>query len=158
MKFSRPRVPPGLPIAALVLLVLGLLAGPLIRANFSEEQLADNVMLNAIPFILIFISIILVYIIIVWAAVTSLNDNVPRRIYRPVELALMAGIALGVAGMFQPWVQSLFPAGFYLLLFSTLGFILWTHIRPKGQQRRQAVRGLDIGEFEEREAPGTRGN
>lgn len=149
MSFSRPRVPLGLPITAVVLLVLGLFAGPLVQANFSEEQLADNVMLGAIPFILIFVSIILAYITLVWAASTALNDNIPRRIYRPVELALIAGIALGVVGMFQPWLQVLFPAGFYLLLLSTLGFILWTHIRPKGQQRQGELRGLDIGEFKE---------
>lgn len=155
MTFSRPRVPIGLPIAAVVLLVLGLVAIPYVQANFSEEQLTENVLLNAIPFILIFLSIILAFMTLVWAAASSLSGNVSRRIYRPIELALMAGIALGTIGMFQPWVQAFFSGGFYLLLVSTLGFILWSHIRPKEAARQEELGSLAISEFEERGVQGT---
>lgn len=155
MSFSRPRVPIGLPISAVVLLVLGLVANPYVQANFSEEQLTENVLLNAIPFILIFLSIILAFMTLVWAAASSLSGNVSRRIYRPIELALMVGIALGTIGMFQPWVQAFFSGGFYLLLVSTLGFILWSHIRPKEAVRQENLGSFAIGEFEERGAQGT---
>lgn len=158
MSFSRPRVPLSLPVATVVLLVLGLLVNPYVQANFSEEQLADNVLLGAIPFILIFVSIILAFMTLVWAVASALNGNVPRRIYRPVELALMVGIALGTFGMFQPWIQALFSAGFYLLLICTLAFILWTHITPEDAQRQENLGSLAVSEFEQRGAQGTGGN
>ena len=75
MTLSRPRVPLGLPITAIVLFVLGLLTGPLIQANATEQQLAANVLLNAIPFLLISVSIILVFVTLIWAIASSLNDN-----------------------------------------------------------------------------------
>ncbi len=151
MTFKRPRVPLGLPIAAVVLFVLGLAAGPYIQSNIPEDELASNVLLNAIPFILIFVAIILLFMTLVWAASSSLSGNVSRRIYRPVELALMGGIVLGIVGMFQPWVHAFFRGGFYLLLISTLGFILWSHIRPR-EARRQALGSFDVSDFEQREA------
>ncbi len=148
MTLSRPRVPLGLPITAIVLFVLGLLTGPLIQANATEQQLAANVLLNAIPFILISVSIILVFVTLIWAIASSLNDNISRRIYRPIELALIAGIVLGVAGMFQPWLHILFRGGFYLLLFSTLGFILWSHVRPSTAHRQRPLGSLDISDYQ----------
>lgn len=158
MTFSRPRVPLGLPVATVVLLVLGLLANPYIRANFSEEQLTDNVLLNAIPFILIFVSIILAFMTLIWAAASVLNGNISRRLYRPIELALMGGIVLGTIGMFQPWMHALFSVGFYLLLICTLAFILWSHITPKDARRQGELGSLAVSEFEERGAQGTGGD
>ena len=32
--------------------------------------------------------------------------------------------------MFQPWIFKAYTVGFLVLLFSTLGFILWSHITP----------------------------
>lgn len=155
MTFSRPRVPLGMPIATVVLLALGLLANPYVQANFSEEQLADNVLLGAIPFILIFVSIIMAFMTLVWAAASALNGNVSRRIYRPIELALMGGIVLGTIGMFQPWVQAFFSGGFYLLLISTVAFILWSHITPEDVRRQENLGSLAVSEFEQRGAQGT---
>ena len=62
MTNKRPRVPIGLPIAAVITLILGIAVGPVIRSLASEEQLATNVLLSAIPFVLIFVSIILFFI------------------------------------------------------------------------------------------------
>jgi len=135
----RPRVPIGLPIAAVVLLVLGILAGPQIRSMISEEALAKNVLLNAIPFILIFVAIILFYIIIIWLVASVLNNNIPLRIHRPIELACMVGIVLGVVGMFQPWWFAVYRIGFVVLLVSTLSYILWSHITPKGIRREEEL-------------------
>jgi hypothetical protein len=33
--------------------------------------------------------------------------------------------------MFQPWRLDGFRVGFLLVLFSTLAFILWSHVTPK---------------------------
>lgn len=141
MKFNRPRVPIGLPISAVICLILGIAAGPVIASAFTEEQLAKNVILNAIPFILIFASIILFFIILVWLAATALNNAIPERIYRPIEYITIVGIGLGIFGMFQPWSFAGYRYGFLLLFFSTLAFILWSHIIPKKAQSESIRNG-----------------
>lgn len=148
MKLSRPRLPIGLLVSIVVLLLLGFLAGPFIEARYTEEQLAQNVLLSAIPFILIFVAIILAYIAIIVMAAGALNGNVPRRVYRPIELGLIGGIALGIIGMFQPWAFGLYKIGFFVLLFCTLCFILWSHVTPRGVQRQEALGSISISEFE----------
>lgn len=132
MKQKRTRVPLGLPIAAVILIVLGVLAGPIIRSIATEDQMARNVLLSALPFILIFIGIILIYMTIIWAVASVLNDRVSARTYRIIEYIAIGGIVVGVVCMLQPWVFALFRYGFLLLLFSTIFFILWSHVRPRG--------------------------
>ena len=131
MPNNRPRVPIGLPIAVVIFLVLGLLAGPFIAARATPEQLADNVLLNAIPFILIFISIILAFITLIAFVASLLDHRISRRTHQLVETILIVCMVLGVFGMFQPWLFAAYRYGFLLLLFSTLGFILWSHITPR---------------------------
>ena len=128
---TRLHVPIGLPISILVLLGLGLLAGPFIHARATPDQLAENVILNALPFLLIFISILLTFITLIVILGSLLNDNVSRRVYQVIEGILIAGIVLGVLGMFQPWLFAAYRYGFLLLLVSTLGFIAWSHITPR---------------------------
>ncbi|MGB3713100.1 MAG: hypothetical protein WA996_01605 [Candidatus Promineifilaceae bacterium] len=128
---TRSGVPRGLPIAAVILLILGFIALPVINNNTTDEQLAKNVILAAIPFILIFASIILAFMTIVWFVSSRLSDNISEKSYRPIEIILIGGILLGVIFIFQPWVFELFRVGFFLLLASTIGFILWSHVRPK---------------------------
>jgi hypothetical protein len=142
------RVPRGLPLSGVILLILGLVAQPLINAVASEEQLARNVLLSAMPFILIFIAIIIFYMSLVWYGASKLNDRISDRIYRPIELGLMGGIVLGILFMFQPWVFALFRVGFILLLASTLSYILWSHVRPKGKVESAELTGLSIADFE----------
>jgi hypothetical protein len=148
MKNFRPRVPIGLPISVVVTLIIGLAADPFIESTFTEEQLARNVLLAAIPFVFIFVAIILAFIMLVWLAATSLSDNIPERIYRPIERITIVGIALGVIGMFQPWSFAAYRIGFFVLFFSTLAFILWSHIVPKGA-RHDHVGSLSVSEFEQ---------
>lgn len=131
MTISRPRVPIALPIIIVVLLVLGLLAGPFIRSRTTPEQLADNVLLNAIPFVLIFVAIILAFITLIVIAASMLDNNISLRTYKFIEQILIVCIVLGVVGMFQPWLFEAYKYGFVLLLISTLCFILWSHITPK---------------------------
>ena len=38
MKLSRPRIPLSLPVIIVVLIVLGLIAGPLLHSIFTEKQ------------------------------------------------------------------------------------------------------------------------
>ncbi len=128
---TRSGVPRGLPIAAVITLILGFIAMPVISNNTTDEQLAKNVILAAIPFILIFASIILAFMSFVWFLSSRLNDNISEKLYRPVEILLIGGILLGVVFIFQPWVFVLFRVGFFLLLASTIGFIVWSHVRPK---------------------------
>lgn len=148
MKLSRLRVPLGLPISIVVLLALGLLAGPFIEARTTEEQLAQNVLLSAIPFILVFVAIVLAYITVIVMAASVLDGNVGRGVYRSIELGLIGGIALGIIGMFQPWIFGLYKIGFLILLAATLGYILWSHITPVGVRRRESMGGVSVGELE----------
>lgn len=140
MAKSRFRIPVGLFIAIVVTLILGLVAGPVINSSTTEKQRATNVLLSAIPFILIFVSILLAFISLIKMSANILNDNISLRIFRVVERLLIAGIVLGILGMFQPWLIIFYKYGFIVLLVSTLGFIWWSHIRPK-QERRQEDAG-----------------
>jgi hypothetical protein len=144
MTKTRFRFPYGLIISAVVLLILGLAAGPLIRSWATEEQLAKNVLLSAIPFILIFVSILLGFITVINVVAQLLNDNITPRLYSIVEGIIIAGIVLGVVGMFQPWKMAFYKYGFNLLLISTLSFILWSHVSPRGEQRQEEVDNTPI--------------
>lgn len=125
-------VPIGLPIAGVICLILGVIAQQIIPNTLTEEQLADNVILSAIPFILIFAAIIIAFMSLVWFSSSRLSNNISEKIYRPIEYVLIGGIVLGVALMFQPWAFILYRIGFFMLLVSTIGYILWSHVRPKG--------------------------
>lgn len=131
MVHKNPPVPLGLPISGLVLLIIGYVIGPIIQANSSEQQLARNVLLSAIPFILMFLGILLFFISFIWFVASKLNRNISAKVYRPVETILIGGIVFGVLGMFQPWTFALFKPGFLLLFASLLGFMVWSHIKPK---------------------------
>jgi hypothetical protein len=128
---KQSRVPIGLPASALVLLVLGIAANFIVPSLATPQQLADNVLLNALPFILIFIAIVLGFITFIVFVAGRLSHNVSPTVYRLIETALIAGIVLGVIGMFQSWLFVLYRIGFFMLLASTLGFIVWSHVAPR---------------------------
>ncbi len=135
MAKMRSIVPVKLLVVAAVLLILGIVAGPVIGSLATPQQLGENVLLNAIPFILMFVAILLVFISLIVVVARLLNGRIPASIHQPVELALIAGIVLGVVGLFQPWTYVLYGIGFHVLLVSVLGFILWSHIVPKREAR-----------------------
>jgi hypothetical protein len=137
MEKHRLRIPVGLFIAIVVTLILGLVARPVINALTTEKQRATNVLLSAIPFILIFVAILLAFISLIKMSASVLNDNISPRIYRVVETVLIVGIVLGIFGMFQPWLIIFYKFGFIVLLVSTLGFIWWSHIKPKEERRQE---------------------
>ena len=151
---SRLRVPKGLLIAIAILLILGLISNPIIRSLATPEQLAQNVLLNAIPFILIFAAIILAFIAVIAFVADALNSNISQRLYKVIERLLIGGIILGIFGMLQPWLHLAFKYGFLLLLFSTLGFILWSHVTPKREERGGEIEQVSIGKYGESTSEG----
>jgi Na+-driven multidrug efflux pump len=150
----RPRVPKGLLIAIAILLILGLISNPIIRSLATPEQLAQNVLLNAIPFILIFAAIILAFIAVISLVADALNNKISQRLYKVIERLLIGGIILGIFGMLQPWLHLAYKYGFLLLLFSTLGFILWSHVTPKRETRGGEIEKVSIGKYGESTSEG----
>jgi len=63
-----------------------------------------------------------------------------RKTYNQVERAIIGLMLVGIIGMFQPFVLELYRYGFLLLLFSTIGFIIISHIAPK-PEASEAVAG-----------------
>ena len=131
MKKKRVRVPLWLPITIALLLALGAIAVPLAPRIFTEEQLTNNILLTAIPFILIFVAIILFFILLIVIAAQFFSHSISARAFRLIEYAAIAGIVLGIISMFQPWSFLAYRYGFILLLLSTLFYILWSHITPR---------------------------
>ncbi|MCB0176140.1 MAG: hypothetical protein KDJ97_36920 [Anaerolineae bacterium] len=148
----RRYIPVQLIIWIIVCLILGVISGPIIQATASEEQLTRNVLLSAIPFILYFVTIVLFFIALIVIAANVLNHKIPANVYGPIEKIIIAGIIIGIVGMFQPWWFPGFRLGFFLLLISTLAFILWSHVTPKGRQQEETAGSVSISEFERQEA------
>lgn len=95
-----------------------------------SEEAQGEVLTKAIPFVAIFVAILLVYICAIVVLAIALNGKTPPRTYRPIEHIIIAGILLGVLGLFQGWKLFVYQNGFLLLLFSVLAFIVWSHISP----------------------------
>lgn len=51
-----------------------------------------------------------------------------RRLVGVITRLCVLGIMVGILMMIQPWVFPLFKIGFLILLFSTLAFIIVSHI------------------------------
>ena len=137
-------VPRGMPISAVILLALGLIAMQVMPNIVTEEQMARNVLLAAIPFILVFAAIIIAFKSLVWYASSKLSGNISEKTFRPIEYALIGGILLGIFLMFQPWVFELFRVGFFLLLASTLLFILWSHVTPRSDEDEEVAAATPV--------------
>jgi hypothetical protein len=131
MKTSRKRLLLGMLVAAILLWIVGALADPVIQQNTTVQDRTDNAILGGISFILIFIGIIVAFIDLVILLATKLNHNIPQSVYSPVLNILIAGIVLGVIGMFQPFLFVLYQVGFVLLFLSLIGFMVWGHLVPR---------------------------
>jgi hypothetical protein len=130
--------------SAVVSVLIGLLFTPFSRAFLSEEQQAE-VIISAIPFVGYFAAIILVFILVVALLGQRFHQAVPFRTHQPIEFTAIAGILVGIVALFQPWSQSPYQFGFSTLLYATLGFILWSHVAPRG-----ARDDLDLPPFSSR--------
>ena len=137
----RPRAPIALPVIAALLIVFGFVASRLIPTLVTEQQLATNVLLSAIPFILIFVGILLLYLTLIVLVASSLNGLVSQRAFRIVTRVIIAGILLGILGMFQPWVMAFYTRGFSVLMIATLSYILWSHVTPAFEDVQEEARG-----------------
>mgnify|MGYP001823205590 CR=1 FL=1 len=60
-----------------------------------------------------------------------LSGRISERVFGYLEKLLIAGILLGIAGMFQPWVPAFYPLGFIVLFAATWIFTLWGYVVPK---------------------------
>jgi hypothetical protein len=145
-KASRP--PYALLIIAVALAGFGQLFDRISGAFFSQEALKNDIFLLSIPFLGIFIGIILVFIFCIALISRALNYKVSRRVYKMIEAVTLAGIALGIIGMFQPFVIEAYGYGFDLLLVSTLAFIVWSHVTPRGQHRQSELGAVSVTKFE----------
>jgi hypothetical protein len=54
-----------------------------------------------------------------------------HKTYSRVERVIIGLMMIGMVGMFQPFLVELYRYGFLLLLFSTLLFIVISHITPQ---------------------------
>ena len=150
-QYKRPLMKLG--IAIVIFLVLGVLFSSLSETVLSEEQ-QDEVLFMALPFVLIFVAIILAFITLIVIIAILFNGKLPQRLYRPIEMLTIAGILLGIFGLFQPWKLFSYQYGFLLLLVSTLWFIVWSHVTPRQARtttglppitRRAQIGGLVAG-------------
>jgi hypothetical protein len=98
-------------------------------------------------FLTVFLAILMAFIFfgVVFTS-RELSGRVSQPVYNVVEKLIIAGILLGVVGMFQPWAQVLYRIGFLLLLVSTLAFIVWSHIAPQAARYDEDTGDLVLNE------------
>lgn len=96
-------------------------------------------MLQPVIFIVGFLIILGLFIRAIMALSNRLSDHIPQVTFDRVERVIIAGIVIGVIGMFQPWIFLGYKYGFILLLFSTLAFIVWSHITPAATRYHEEV-------------------
>jgi hypothetical protein len=87
---------------------------------------------QAVRFFATLIAILSGYICFITFMSRLLAGRISERLFGWLEKLFVAGILLGIAGMFQPWVPTFYPAGFLLLFAATWIFTLWGYVVPKG--------------------------
>lgn len=107
-------------------------------SQLSAEQQA-KVLIKAIPFVAVFVSIVLAFVLVIVLVAVAFGGRVPQRAYRPIEWITIAGILLGVVGMFQGWKLFTYEFGFLLLLASVLSFMVWSHLTPMSLRAGRAL-------------------
>lgn len=122
------RIIRGFAIAIVIMLVFGW-AFSLYTDTLSADQ-QEEVLIKAIPFVAVFVSIILAFACVIVLVAIGLEGKVPQRTYRPIEGIIIAGILLGVVGLFQGWKLFAYEVGFLLLLVSLIAFMVWSHLSP----------------------------
>ncbi len=102
-------------------------------------QVLPDTAANAASFLTVFLSILMTYIFLISFAADTLGGKIPQKIHLAGELIIIAGIVLGVLGMFQAFALDVYRLGFHVLLASLFSFIAWTHIPPKtvGQEAEE---------------------
>ncbi|RIK45029.1 MAG: hypothetical protein DCC55_00695 [Chloroflexi bacterium] len=109
--------------------------------------------LQTVVFIVVFLVVLGCFIYFIRRVSARFSGVVSQQTFDWVERILIGGIVLGVVGMFQPWVFAGYKYGFLLLLFSTLFFIVWSHITPAATlYGEEHFVGVSAEEAVEREA------
>lgn len=116
-------------IAIAIILAFGGLFKLYTDSQLSAEQ-QDEVLIKAIPFVAVFVSIVVAFACVIVLVAAWLGGRVPPRSYRPIEAIIIAGILLGVLGLFQGWKLFSYEYGFLLLLASVVSFMIWSHFEP----------------------------
>jgi hypothetical protein len=93
---------------------------------------------QAITFLVGFLALLFAYIFLIRWVAAKLNERIDAQRFARIERIFIGGIVLGVVCMFQPWFFLGYRYGFLLLLFSTLAFILWSHVTPAAPQYDEA--------------------
>jgi hypothetical protein len=141
MKPSRARLLIGFFVSAAILIVLGIILQSLILQWTTPKARSDNALLGGIPFIFIFVGIIVAFIGSITLLATLINHKISAALYHPILNLFIAGIVLGVVGIFQPFLFVLYQIGFWMLLISVIGYIVWSHIVPRAVRRQEKVGG-----------------
>ena len=132
------RLPLRMLLVIAVLLIIAAIAAPMID-RMSDKDKADNVLVTGVPFILIFVAIVLAFAFLIVLVARLLNHSIPFRIHQTIEWIIIGGVVVGVIGMFQPWVLAGYQVGFLLLFGCLLAFNVWTHVTPKRLPQTQKV-------------------
>jgi hypothetical protein len=149
MRRKLAHLPIGLLIAAVLLVLLGVLFRPAGGLLIPADRMENDIFLIAIPFLATFIAIILTFIFSIFVIARLLNGQLSSRTYSIIEGIILGGIALGVFSMFQPISHAIFSKGFLLLLGATLSFIVWSHIVPRGASRPEDAGPVSVRELED---------
>jgi hypothetical protein len=123
----------GLGGSALIAAIVGALFNVVVRPLL-PETVQNEVIVTAVPFIAIFATIILLFIMSVALLGVRFHLNVPARTHSAVEYTIIASILVGVVALFQSWSIAPYTFGLGLLLFSVLAFIVWSHIAPRSKR------------------------
>jgi len=122
--------------AAIILLITGI-SLPSILGIFLDEDRLQGVLIKALPFLGVFLCILMLFILLIFMVAMRLNTKLPYRTHRPIEVLTIFGIFTGVFFLFQPWQLIGYQYGFLWLLVSTLTFILWSHVVPRSARIEQ---------------------
>jgi hypothetical protein len=131
----RELIPLKLLVSAVVLFALSFASRPILNTLVPNFEKSTNVIVLSIPFLLVFVPIILGYMALIVFVGKVLYQRIPERAYRTVEYVFIFGIVLGIIAMFQPWTFVLFKPGFLALFASLLAFMIWSHVAMKQERR-----------------------
>jgi hypothetical protein len=136
---NNVRLPFRLLLIAAILVVVAAISRPIVEGQDAAWKVT-YVLLTGLPFILEFIAFILVFVFVIFMFAKWLNNRIGAQAYKYVEWFILACVALGLIGMFQPWMIELYNIGFHLLLFAMIAFNVWTHVTPKQIRRVEEER------------------
>jgi hypothetical protein len=123
--------------SALIALLIAIIF-PSISAAVLSEETRNTVLIQAIPFVAVFIAVLLTFILLIFLVALRFNGKIPARTYQPIERVLILGIIAGVAFLFQPFHFVGYKYGFVLVLASLLSFIVFSHVVPKSAKEESA--------------------